>query len=377
MTYRVPRSRATETHRTLREEILKAFDPILFGDFRATYSIRAEFERAFANEMEQAFGVGVHSGTMGLFVALLACGIGVGDEVITVANSDISTTGVIRRCGAVPVLCDVLESDYTIDTSLVEGLITTKTRAILPVDLHGHPANVKALRSLAEKYELKIIEDAALAAGARDYGEPVGKFADVAIFSFAPIKPFGSAANGAMIVTSDEEIYRQLRLLVGYGHDPDFPDRRLGHQNYIAEGFNVPLDGLESALLLVKLPFLKKWTAHRRSIAEAFQAGLRETSAQTPSFRPESEPTFRSYVICVDDQQKVYQSLLDSSIEAVLHYTPPIYQYTVYQYGLRNAENLPVTSRLANVLVNLPVTPELTQDDTSYVVNKLRKLLAS
>ena len=373
--FRVPRTRAFETHRTLRDDILTAIEPVIFDNPRANYTVRAEFERAFAQAVGQTYSVGVASGTMGLFIALRACGVGLGDEVITVANSDISTTGVIRHCGAVPVLCDVLESDYTIDVSRVESLITPRTRAIIPVDLHGHPANVKALRPLADEYNLKIISDSALAAGAIDYNQPVGTFADVAIFSFAPIKPLGSVSNGAMIVTSDDELHQRLRLLVGYGHDPDFPDRVLGYQNYIEEGFNVPLDGVESAILRVKLPYIQQWTEQRRAVVQAYHDGLAHTSARLPSFRPESQPTFRSYAICVDDQQAVHQGLRDAGIEAVLHYAPPIYQYTVYQDGLPNADNLPVTDKLAKHLVNLPVTPELTQDDTDYVLDVLCDLL--
>ncbi len=202
----------------MRAEIIAALEPILFGDYRQSYAIRAELENAFAAEVGANFAVAVHSGTIGLFLALRACDIGPGDEVITVANSDISTTGAISQCGAAPILCDVLEDDYTIDPALVEALISPKTRAILPVDLHGHPANVKTLRPLADRHGLRIVEDAALATGAQDYGLPLGAFADVAMFSFAPFKPLGSAGNGAMVVTDDDAIHDKLRLLSSYGH---------------------------------------------------------------------------------------------------------------------------------------------------------------
>lgn len=373
--FRVPRSRAIETHQKMREEILQALEPVLFGSTGASYEIRTKFERAFAKEVQQTFAVGVHSGTMGLFLALRACEVEAGDEVITTANSDISTTGAISQCGAIPVLCDVLETDYTIDTDQVENLITSKTRAILPVDLHGHPADVKKLRSLADKYGLKIVEDAALASGAMDYGKPVGVFADVAVFSFAPIKPLGSIANGAIVVTSDEEIHQHLRLLVGYGHDSDFSNRAYGHQNYIEEGYNVPLDGMESAILMVKLPHLKEWTSRRRAIVQAYHEGLADTTITLPSFRPESLPTFRSYAIRVDNQQATHRHLRNAGIEAVLHYTPPIHHYTIYSDGLRNSENLSTTEHLAKQVVNLPVTPELTKEDTDYVLDILRDLL--
>ena len=373
--FRVPRSRAIETHQKMREEILQALEPVIFGSTGASYEIRAKFERAFAKEVQQTFAIGVHSGTMGLFLALRACGVKAGDEVITTANSDISTTGAISQCGAIPVLCDVLETDYTIDTDQVENLISSKTRAILPVDLHGHPADVKKLRSLADKYGLKIVEDAALASGAMDYDKPVGAFADVAVFSFAPIKPLGSVANGAIIVTSDEELHQSLRLLVGYGHDPNFANRAIGQQNYIQEGYNVPLDGMESAVLMVKLPYLKEWTKRRRAIVRAYREGLADTAVTLPSFRSESLPTFRSYAICVDKQQATHQHLRNAGVEAVLHYSPPIHHYTIYSDGLRNSENLPTTELLAKRVVNLPVTPELTKEDTDYVLVILRGLL--
>lgn len=372
--FRVPRSRANETHQTMREDIIAAIEPILFGEQRSSYDIRARLESAFALEVGARHAVAVHSGTIGLFLALRACDIAPGDEVITVANSDISTTGVISQCGATPVLCDVLESDYTIDPALVEALITSRTRAILPVDLHGHPANVKALKPIAEAHGLKVIEDAALATGARDHGEPVGRFADATMFSFAPFKPLGSAGNGAMVVTDSDEIHAKLRLLTGYGYDPA-GDITVGYQNYVAEGYNVPLDGLQAALVRLKLPRLAEWTAKRRAIAAALEAGLADSRAITPSFRPESAPTFRSYAIRVDCQARLHQGLREAGIEAVIHYAPPITQYSVYAAGLPGGDNLPVTDMLARQYVNLPVTPELRDDEVDYMIDTTKSLL--
>ena len=372
---RVLRSRATETHQSLRDEIMAALESIIFDSYQNTFTIRAELERAFATEVEQNFAVAAHSGTVGLFLALRACGIGDGDEVITIGNSDISTTGAISQCGATPVLCDVLASDYTINPELVESLVTEKTRAVLPVDLHGHPANVKLLRPIADHYDLKIVEDAALASGAFDYGVPVGAFADVTMFSFSAFKPLGSASNGAMLVTSDEEIHDKLRLLVGYGHDPIRADVKVGYQNYVEEGYNVPLDGLEAALLSVKLPYLKEWTKKRRAIVAVIEAGMADTSARTPSFRADSAPTFRSYAICVDRQFEIFHGLREAGIQATMSYAPPIYQYSVYAGKFPNSGELKVTDRLAKELVNLPVTPEFTSEDTDYMLEVLRDLL--
>jgi dTDP-4-amino-4,6-dideoxygalactose transaminase len=380
-TWRVPRSRATQTHETMRAAILAALEPMLFESMQAGYDARERLEREFAAAMGQpndtrCVAVALHSGTIALMIALRACGIGAGDDVMTVGNSDISTTAAIRQCGARPILCDVRVADYTLDVDQIAARITPQTRAILPVDLHGHPADVRALREIADQHGLMIVEDAALATGARDHGVPVGAFADAAVFSFAPFKPLGSAGNGAMLVTRNPDIERRARLLTGYGHDPDSDGLTPGHQRYLAEGYNAPLDALEAALLTVKLPYLETWTAARRRIAAGYQAGLAGTAARCPSFRAESEPTFRSYTICVPRRAHVYAGLRAAGIEVVLHYTPPAYRHPVYGGALPGSDALPITDRLANELICLPVTPELTDDEIAYVVATVSDLLA-
>jgi dTDP-4-amino-4,6-dideoxygalactose transaminase len=371
--FRVPRWRVDDTHYALRDDLHAALDRVLFGTMKTGYEVREAFEDAFAQTMQQRYCVAVHSGTMGLFIALRACGIGVGDEVITVANADISTTAAIRHCGAIPILCDVQASDYTINPDLIEALITPRTRALVPVDLHGHPANVAQLRMIADRHGLRIVEDAALAAGSRDFGKPLGAFADVTVYSFAPLKPLGSLGNGAALVTQDADLYARLRLLTYYGHSPEMTE--LGHQHYIAEGYNVPLDTLQAALLSVKLPYLQAWTDQRRVIVQKYERGLATTSAMLPRFRPDSESTFRAYTICVPRRPTVYRLLRDAGIEVVLHYAPPIYQHPVYGGRLLGSQALPVTDRLADELLCLPVSPEYTDVEIGYVIDVLCQLL--
>ena len=369
--FTVPRSRAGQTHQTLRAEIQAALEPLLYGEASAGYALRARLESEFAALAGAKHALAVHSGTLALFLALKACGLRPGDEVISVGNSDISTTGAIHQCGARTLLCDVLEDDYTMDAGLVEALITQRTRALLPVDLHGHPANVKALREIADRHKLRIIEDAALATGAQDYGLPLGAFADIAMFSFAPYKPLGSAGNGAMLLTNDAALAQKLRLLTGYGGS----SAQEGQQDYVAEGYNAPLDPLQAALLLVKLPHLSSWTARRRQIVAALEAGLAGTAAQTPRFRSESTPTFRSYCIRVPQPAKVHRGLRAAGIESVIHYAPPVYRYSVYAEAFPSRAPLPVTDKLAEEIVNLPVTPELSDDEVNYMIERTRALL--
>ncbi len=375
--FRVPRSRVYETHRTLRQEIWESMEPVLFGGPAAGERARTRLEETFALMMGQKFACAVHSGTVGLFLALKACGVGPGDEVITVGNSDISTTAAISHCGAVPVLCDVLETDYTLDPEQVESLVSERTKAILPVDLYGHPAHVRRLREIADRHGLLIVEDAALATGAQDYGQPVGAFADAAVFSFAPFKPLGCTGNGGMVTTNDPEIAQRLRLLCGYGHIPEVQAPEPGHQRHLAEGYNVPLDPLQAALLSVKIQYLPEWTARRRAVAAAYAEGLKDLDVVLPVFRPESAPTFRSYTVRVKNQAEVYQGRRRAGVEAVLHYVPPVYRQPVYPRGLPGSERLPVTERLAREIVCLPVSPELTPEDVAYAIEVLRDLLLS
>lgn len=373
--FRVPRSRTFQTHQSMRTELLDALKPILFESMDCAKHARNEVERMFAPEVQQEFACAVHSGTVGLFLALRASGIQPADEVITVGNSDVSTTAAISHCRATPVLCDVKESDYTIDPDRITPLISERTAAILPVDLHGHPADVKRLRSIADQYDLKIVEDAALATGAADYGLPVGAFADATVFSFAPYKPLGSVGNGGMVTTNDEVIARRLRLLVHYGHVLDRESTLPGHQKFIAEGYNIPLDPLQAAIVSVKLPYLDAWTDRRRSIVAAYEDGLYDTDAILPSFRAESSPTFRSYTIRVPNQAAAYQKLRQAGIEVVLHYTPPTHHQPVYEDRLPGAGKLSVTERLAQDLLCLPVTVELTDVDIQFVIETVRSVL--
>ncbi len=373
--FRVPRSRAFDTHEVMRPEILAAIEPVAFGSSQAGATSRGDLERLFGQTTGHRHACGIHSGTVALFLALRAAGVGSGDEVITVANSDISTTSAILHCGGVPVLCDVRADDYTIDVTAVEDAISPRTRCILPVDLYGHPADTQQLRRIADRHGLRIVEDAALATGSEDYGVPVGAFADLTVFSFAPFKPLGSAGNGAMVVCDDDELAQRLRLLCGYGHGTGGDHVPLGHQEYTAEGFNVPLDPLQAALLTTKLSRLPSWTSRRREIAEMYTGGLRDTSAVVPTFRAESSPTFRCFTIRVPHRQKIYTEMLSEGIEVVLHYCPPVYQHPGYSGPRPPAGSLPVSEQLANELLCLPVAPELTDEEVVFVIETVRKKL--
>ena len=375
--FRVPRSRAHLVHQVLQDLLLRRIASVLCQPHRLDNVSLRPLEARFAQMMQRAYAYGVNSGTAGLFLALRACGIGPGDEVITVGNSDISTTGAISHCGATPVLCDILETDYTMDNAKVEMLITERTAALLPVDLYGHTADVKSLREIADRYSLSIVEDAALATGACDYGEPVGQFAHVTVFSFGAYKPLGSVGNGGMVVTDDEAIAERLQLLRGYGRPPTNGLNESMYMDHLLEGYNLPLDPLEAVVVSTKLTFLVEWTERRREVATLYAEGLGDLEVGLPSFRSRSEPTFYTYVIQVQDRDAVYRMLRDRDIEVALYYLPPVHRQRAYVGHELGRSRLPVTDKVAERLLCLPVTPELRDSEVLYVVDALREVLRS
>ena len=358
----------------MRADIEAALAPVMYGESSAGYAVRAQLERDFAAAVSADHAIRRPIPAPSLSISPFGLAESArGDEVISVANSDISTTGAIHQCGATAVLCDVLASDYCMDAAQVETLITPRTRALLPVDMHGHSADVKALREIAGPAWLAHHRGTRHWHPARaDYGRPLGAFADVAMYSFAPYKPLGSAGNGAMLVTNDAALAERIRLLVTYGAGGEMAD---GRQDYVAEGYNASLDPLQAALLTVKLPHLPAWTARRRAIVATLEAGLTGTNAITPTFRDESEPTFRSYCVRVPNQMEMHKGLREAGVESVIHYAPPVHKYSVYSDSFAGRAALPVTDMLAQEIVNLPVTPELTDDEVAYMIEVVRRLL--
>ncbi len=371
----IPRSRAHLQHRDLREAILAALEPVLFEPHQLDNAALRPLEAQFAKVCGRDYAYGVNSGTAGLFLALRACGVGPDHEVITVANSDISTTAAISHCGATPVLCDVRANDHTIDPQLVEALITPRTVALLPVDLYGHPADVRALRHIADKHGLRIIEDATLATGARDHGLPVGSFADAAVFSFGAYKPLGATGNGGMVVTNDSEVAAQVRLLRSYGRSLDSVPGQSMWTVHSAEGYNLPLDPLQAAIISVKLPYLAQWTTRRQEIALRYATQLAGRGVGVPQPRAESEPTFYTYVIRIPKRDQVYVGLRGRGIEVGLHYVPPVHHQPVYRNHVIAQSRLPVTEKLATELIGLPIHPDLTDDEVDTVAASVRALL--
>jgi dTDP-4-amino-4,6-dideoxygalactose transaminase len=338
-----------------------------------------DFEDAFAGWAGTAHAVGFNSGMAALKIGLKALGVGPGDEVITVPNSDISTTSAIHHVGAQSVWIDVEPDTLTMDPTLVEEAITERTKALLPVHLYGHPADMTALCDIARKYDLFVIEDACLAVGASIDGRPVGTWGDVACFSHAPSKHLGACGSAGTAVTNDESVAERMRLLVGYGearHRKYDRGKAGGPQHYVAEGSNERMDELQASILRVKLGRLNEWLAVRRANAEAYSDGLRDTGIRLPMERPGCRHTYRNYVVRVSHRKRTQKVLAGAGIASAQVYVPPLHLQPVYHRLGYERGAYPVTEEACETLLSIPVGPHLSPDQREYVIRTLAELEA-
>lgn len=337
------------------------------------------FEDAFARWSGVAHAVGFNSGMAALKVALKALGVSPGDEVITVPNSDISTTSAIHHVGAKSVWVDIEQDTMTMDPALVEEAITERTKALLPVHLYGHPADMRAICELASKYRLFVIEDACLAVGASIDGRPVGRWGDVGCFSHAPSKHLGACGSAGTAVTDDKSLAERMRLLAGYGEPRQRKtnDGRAGQsQHYLAEGFNERMDELQASILSVKLSRLSEWVTARRANAEAYSDAFRATGIHLPVERPGYRHTYRNYIIRVSRRERTQRALADAGIASGQVYVPPLHLQPVYR-GLGHKRGAyPVTEEACSTLLSIPVGQHLSSTQRELVVRTLARLEA-
>jgi dTDP-4-amino-4,6-dideoxygalactose transaminase len=318
-----------------------------------------QFEKEFASYCEAKACVGVGNGTDALYLALRALGIGSGDEVITVAHTFIATAETISLTGARPVFVDVKEDSMLMDPDLLEAAITSRTRAIIPVHLYGQPCEMDRIMAIARRHGLKVIEDAAQAHGARWRGKRAGSMGDAACFSFFPGKNLGAFGDGGAVVSQDEKLIEQIRALANHGR----VDKYI-HEN---EGVNSRLDGMNAAILRVKLRNLDAWNAARRRHARQYMEVLRGSAAVLPVVHPNAEPVWHLFVVKVAARDQVQARLNEQGIAAGVHYPLPLHWQPAYRH-LKIAEGaLPVTERVAESILSLPMYPELSQNQVCAI----------
>jgi len=338
------------------------------------------FEAELAAWAGVRHAVGANSGTAALKLALLALGIGPGDEVITAPNSDIATTAAISHVGATPVLVDVEPDTLNLDPRRVEAAITPRTRALLPVHLYGHPADLPALTAIAARHHLRVIEDACLALGAAVAGRPVGHWGDITAVSHAPSKHLGAAGTAGSVLTNDPDLAERARLFSGYGQPRANSYRRdlLGAgQHFLVEGLNERLDELQAAILRAKLPFVAGWLERRRAHAAAYSAGLAGLPLQLPVERPGCRHVWRNYVVRAKDRAGVQRRLAEAGIATRRLYVPPLHLQPPYARLGYGPGAFPVAEAAAEQLFCLPLSHDLTDADRDRAIETLHRAVTA
>lgn len=343
----------------IKDEIDSAISNVLSsGNFIMGDQCKA-FEMEFSSYINTEYSFGVGSGTFALFLALKAVGIGKGDEVITVPNSFVATAYSISQNGATPVFVDI-DDTYNIDPSKIEEKITDKTKAILPVHLYGHPADMKPIMEIAEKHDLKVIEDVAQANGSEYKKRKAGSLGHVSAFSFYPTKNMGAYGDSGMISTNDEEIAEKIELLRNYGQTKKY------HHKII--GFNSRLDEIQAAILRVKLRKLDKWNESRRRIAKLYGELLQNADVTLPSERKDSKHVYYLYVIRSNKRDKLQSWLKANGIGTMIYYPIPIHLQKAYK-GVYKRE-YPITEKFSKEILSLPMYPELSPENIRKITDK-------
>ncbi|HEY7125715.1 MAG TPA: DegT/DnrJ/EryC1/StrS family aminotransferase [Ktedonobacterales bacterium] len=345
-------------YHTIRNEVLQAIDDSLCTmELFLGPNVRA-FEREFADYCGAAEAVGVGSGTDALYLGLRACGIGAGDEVITVANTFIATVEAISMAGARPVFVDVDPATGTMDPTLVREAITPRTRALLPVHLYGQAADMNPLCALARHYNLKVIEDASQAQGARYDGRKVGTLGDIGAFSLYFSKNLGAYGEAGIVTTNDPALAEQVRMLRDHGSCT-----RYYHE---ALGMNSRLDELQATVLRIKLRRLDAWNGQRRKHAAAYTERL-QGLVTCPGERPGSEHVYYTYVIQANNRERLRAELAVQGIQTGIHYPLPLHFQQACTAFACPAGALPVTEHLAGRILSIPMFPELTEEEIERV----------
>lgn len=327
------------------------------------------FEDNFAKYLDIKYVIGVNSGTDAIFLALKALGIGLGDEIITIANTATPTISAIRMAGAIPVFVDIDESNFNINPDLIEKKITSKTKAILPVHLYGYPADMQKIIKIARNNRLKVVEDAAQAQGATYKNKLVGTIGDIGCFSFYPTKNLGAFGDAGALVTKNKKLAEAIRQLRNYGE--------VSKYNNIREGVNSRLDEMQAAILNWGLKKLRLWNKKREILAKFYLNELRDLPIVLPpdSYKGNGS-VWHLFVIRCKERDKLKNYLKNSGIETALHYPKPIFEQTAYRFLGYCGKDLPVTKKVMSEILSLPLYPELSKNEVMQVCRAIKLFYA-
>lgn len=350
----------------LREEILDALDRVCRNTAFCLGAEVASFEKEFAEFCEIRHCVALNSGTSALHLALLAAGVGAGDEVITSPNTFIATAEAIAYTGAKTVFADVDPRTGNLDPRAAESRITPRTKAILPIHLYGRPADMDAFAEIARRCKLALIEDACQAHGARYRGRRTGTLADSAAFSFYPSKNLGAYGEGGALVTNDDRIAEFARAARSHGETARYTHQFIGY-NYRMEGF-------QGAVLRVKLRHLKEWLAARKAIATRYREKLARARIGLPADDSRDECAWHLFTVFVDRRDEVQKQLDDRGIGTAVHYPKPLHLQQALAHLGHRAGDFPHAERACERVLSLPFFPEMNEDQVDYVAEALEEI---
>jgi dTDP-4-amino-4,6-dideoxygalactose transaminase len=357
----IPFADLQSQYRSIKGEIDAAIGRVLDSAQFILGEEVAGFERDFSRYCQASETVAVNSGTSALHLALLAAGIGAGDEVITVPFTFVATVSAICYTGARPVFVDIEPEYFTIDPAKIEAAITPRTRAIMPVHLYGQPADMDPILDIARRHRLTVIEDAAQAHGAEYHGRRCGSLAEIAGFSFYPGKNLGAYGEGGAVTTTRADVAKTCRILRDWGQEKRYEHR--------LKGFNYRMDGIQGAILRVKLRHLEAWTERRCQVAAWYVETLDPESVRLPKARPGCRHVYHVFAVRTDDRDKLRDVLGTQGIQTGIHYPIPVHLQPAHADLGHHAGDFPNAEAAAREVLSLPLFPEMTRDQVETVAS--------
>jgi len=365
MNHKIPCLDLKGQHQSIKKEIFEAFEKVYEQTAFSGGPFVEAFEKSFAEFCGTTYAAGCNNGTTALHLAMMALGIGAGDEVIIPANTFIATAWGVSYTGATPVFVDCTPDTWEIDPAAIEARITPRTKAVAGVHLYGQPFDIDAVHAICKKHGLFLIEDSAQAQGARYHGKPIGSFGDLACFSFYPGKNLGACGEAGGVTTNNEAYHKHILSLRNHGSVV-----RYYHDEV---GFNMRMGGLEGASLSIKLKHLPSWNARRQEIAKAYQQRMTNPKLKIQRQPEGHESVFHLFVVTTPDRDGLMKYLNDNNIFPGLHYPVPCHLQKAYaDLGYKNGD-FPNSEYLASHCLSLPMYAELTDEEVDHVIETLNK----
>ena len=354
-------------YKSIKEEIAIELQKVLDNTAFAGGPFVSQFEKEFASFCQTDFAIGLGSGTAALWAAIQGLGISEGDEVITTPNTFIATAEAISFAGAKPVFVDIDEQTYNINPQLIEDAITPKTKAIIPVHLYGQTADMNPIMEIAKAKDLFVIEDACQAHGAKCNGKPAGSIGDAGCFSFYPGKNLGAYGEAGAVVTNNLQLADNLQMFRDHGQKKKY--------YHAIVGWNARMDGFQGAILSVKLKYLNQWNESRRKNAQLYNDLLADIDGIiTPTEVDYAKHVYHLYVIRVKNRDEFMATLVENDVFCGIHYPIPLHLQDAYSSLGYKKGDYPVAEKCCEQLVSLPMFPELTSEQISYVVEKIKNI---